>query len=112
MNLQLDAGDLDALEHAVRSRTLPPTTGFFFGQPMVPSTTMTSPSSFAPARRSPGARPSTTPRGGRPTGPDKASSAPAGGPFLISYVFASLSRGGARPCDDDRRADKADRDAS
>ena len=32
VNLQLDAADLDALEHAVRSRTLPPTTGFFFGQ--------------------------------------------------------------------------------
>ena len=31
VNLQLDAADLDALEHAVRSRTLPPTTGFFFG---------------------------------------------------------------------------------
>jgi hypothetical protein len=25
-------GGRDALEHAVRSRTLPPTTGFFFGQ--------------------------------------------------------------------------------
>ena len=32
VNLQLDAADLDALEHAVRSRTLPPTTRFFFGQ--------------------------------------------------------------------------------
>jgi hypothetical protein len=31
VNLQLDAADLDALEHAIRSRTLPPTTGFFFG---------------------------------------------------------------------------------
>ncbi len=31
VNLQLDATDLDALEHAIRSRTLPPTTGFFFG---------------------------------------------------------------------------------
>ena len=27
-----DAADLDALEHAVRSKTLPPTVGFFFGQ--------------------------------------------------------------------------------
>ena len=32
VNLQLDAADLDALDHAVRSRTLPTTTGFFFGQ--------------------------------------------------------------------------------
>ncbi|MCZ8036445.1 MAG: hypothetical protein O9288_17050 [Novosphingobium sp.] len=32
VNLQLDAADLDALEHAVRSKTLPPTVGFFFGQ--------------------------------------------------------------------------------
>jgi hypothetical protein len=39
---------------------------------------MTSPSSLAPATRSPGAKRSTTPRGGRPTGPGKASSAPAG----------------------------------
>jgi len=44
---------------------------------MAPSRRMTSPSSLAPATRWPGARRSTTPRGGRPAGPGKASSAPA-----------------------------------
>ncbi|MEY9328323.1 phosphoglycerate kinase [Sinorhizobium fredii] len=31
VNLQLTAEDLDRLEAAIRNRTLPPTSGFFFG---------------------------------------------------------------------------------
>jgi hypothetical protein len=31
-NLALDATDIDALEHAVKNRSLPETDGFFFGQ--------------------------------------------------------------------------------
>ena len=31
VDVEIDAGDLDALEEAVRGRTLPPASGFFFG---------------------------------------------------------------------------------
>ncbi|WP_200964156.1 hypothetical protein [Ensifer sp. Root278] len=32
VNVLLTSADLDALENAIRSRSLPPTSGFFFGE--------------------------------------------------------------------------------